>query len=213
MRLGMVTIIALGLLGATPALATRKLPVGDAQGWQHAQTGLILMSDIAGLHRTALQDLGDSELDIVAQFDDPSRDTEATLYLFRPALDSVPVWFDRAVTTLSDHDIYGGVTPVAAPQAFARAGGSVADSLRETFVPAKSDFKTTALAVMPVGGWLVAIRLSGKTLAPAALDDLLTQMIAGLRFADPVAGGPAAVPVAPAQRRWRSSTPNSRSPT
>ncbi|MGN6278873.1 MAG: hypothetical protein ACTHM8_09150 [Sphingomonas sp.] len=195
MRFGMVAIIVLALLGTTPALATRKLPVGDAQGWQHAQTGLILMSDIAGLHRTELQDFGDSELDIIAQFDDPSRDTEATLYLFRPALDSVPVWFDRAVTTLSNHDIYGGVTAVGAPQAFARPGGSVADSLRQTFVPAKSDFKATALAVIPVGEWLVSIRISGKTLAPAALDDLLNRFIAGLRFATPVAARPAAVPV------------------
>lgn len=196
MRFGMVAIIVLALLGTTPALATRKLPVGDAQGWQHAQTGLILMSDIAGLHRTELKDFGDSELDIIAQFDDPSHDTEATLYLFRPALDSVPIWFDRAVTTLSNHDIYGGVTPVAAPQAFARPGDSVADSLRETFVPAKSDYKATALVVIPVNNWLVSVRISGKTIAPVALDELLTRFIAGLRFAAPVTAGPAAVPVA-----------------
>jgi hypothetical protein len=196
MRLGTIAIIILGLIGATPAVATRKLPVGDTQGWQHAQTGLILMSDIAGLHRTELADFGDSELDILAQYDDPSRDTEASLYLFHPALQSVPMWFDRAVTTLGNHDIYGGVTAVAPPHAFARPGAAVADSLRETFVPAKSELKATALAVIPIGDWLLAIRLSGKTLEPAALDTLLTKIVAGLRFAGPVAASPAAVPVA-----------------
>lgn len=196
MRLGTIAIIIAGLIGATPAAATRKLPVSDTQGWQHAQTGLILMPGIAGLHRTELRDFGDSELDIIAQYDDPSGDTEASLYLFRPALQSVPIWFDRAVTTLGNHDIYGGVTPLAPLGAFARPGGMVADSLRETFVPVKPTYKATALAVIPVGAWLVLIRLSGKTLEPAALDKLLTQIITGLRFADPVAANPAAVPVA-----------------
>lgn len=193
MRAGIIAAIV-GLIAATPASASRELPVPPDKGWEHAQTGLILTAKIAGLSRTSLTDLGDAELDMVAQFDDPGRDTEATIYLFRPALASVPVWFDRSVTVLSRRDIYGGVTPVAPPLAFSRPGSTAADSLREVFTPGAPAMHSTGVAVMPVGAWLVVVRISSQTLAPAELDAELSAVIAGIRFP---AGGDASQAVAP----------------
>ncbi len=96
MRYGLIPAVAAMML-ATPANA-RDLAVPADKGWGHAQTGLVLMPEIAGFPRTKIEDYGERELDIVAHYENVAFDTFATIYLFRPALMSVPVWFDRSST-------------------------------------------------------------------------------------------------------------------
>ena len=177
----------LGLLLALtpiPAIAQRRdLPVPPGKGWQHADSGVILTATLAGLPRTTLTDNGTAERDIAAEFARPDRATIATVYIFHPALMSVPVWFDRAQTALMQRDVYGGATPVAPlPTPFARPGAIAASGLRQTYAPGHGKYKSTALAVMPVGTWLVAIRLSSTTLDPAAADTLLSALVTAIRW-------------------------------
>jgi hypothetical protein len=183
------------VLFATPAVAQRTLDVPAKNVWQHADTGLQLQPRLAGLQRIQIQDTSKSELDIMAQYGSAD-DVLLTVFLFRPALDSVPVWFDRAEVQVMHRGIFGKAMPEGAPLAFAPPSSTTASGLRRMYRPEKA-FMSTGLAVMPLGEWLVAVRLSARKLDFPALDARLTDVIAGLGWPAGVVERPAAVPVAP----------------
>lgn len=185
-------IVALAL--ATP-LAARDLAVPADKGWQHAATGLILTARLHGMPRTALHDTTQSEHDVTAQFETPGQDVIATLYLFKPAIAGTALWFDRARTALEANRAFGRVTPAtAAPIGFvaggvaggavggAVGGAQVAASLRQIYAVTDSPFRSTALAVMPLGEWIVAVRMSARSLEADQLDTQLLQLIADIRW-------------------------------
>lgn len=184
-------------LAATPAAAQRHdLPVPLDKGWKHAATGIVLTATLAGLPRTTLADYGNAERDIAAEFAKPERATIATLYIFRPAFMSVPMWFDRAQTALEVRDIYHGAIPVdPQPIAFARPGASVAAGLRQTYRPAQGPYTATSLAVVPSGEWLVVVRLSSTVLDPAAAMAKVSDILAAIRWPSVTETAPIAVPV------------------
>lgn len=194
----MRVLLCLALTLAAPA-AARDLPVPPGKGWQHADTGLVLTATLDGLPRTKLVDSTTVEADVVAEFADPGHTLVATVYLFHPGLDDVAVWFDRSQTELEARDIYGGATPAsAAPVAFVPPRGAVATALRQVYVPRKRPYRSTALAMMPLGGWLVAVRMSATDLDSAGLDARLGRIIAAIRWpATPAAAG--ALPVHPVE--------------
>ena len=191
-----VSILCLLALAAPVAAQRRDLPVPLGKGWQHADSGVILTATLAGLPRTTLTDNGTAERDIAAEFTSADRATIATVYIFHPALMSVPIWFDRAQTAIEQRDVYGGAKPVAPlPTPFARPGASAASGLRQTYVPAHGKYRSTALAVMPVGRWLVAIRLSSTMLDPAAADAELSALVKAIRWPAGAAEAGVAMPV------------------
>lgn len=193
--LSMAVALACVAHGAMPA-AARDLAVPSDKGWQHAETGLILPARLAGLSRTALTDATADEHDVAAQFALPDRSLEATLYLFHPAVRDVPLWFDRSRTAIETRDLFRDAAPASAdPVAFAPPGGTTASGLRQVYASAGGAYRSTALAVIPVGGWIVAIRMSGRTLSADELDQRLQQVVAAIRWPMTTAAAPAAVPV------------------
>lgn len=180
--------------GAQAQKATLDVPA--SKKWQHAQTGLIVPQAPAGLPRTEISALGEGELDIAVQFGDVNR-TQATLYLFRPALMSVPLWFDRVETQVLQRDAYGHAAPTGAPSSFAAPGGTAPSALRRFYTPSKPPYAATGVAVLPLGDWLVVVRISSVEQAPAQLDATLSALIAGLGWPSRAADAPAAVPVQP----------------
>ena len=107
-----------------------------------------------------------------------------------------PIWFDRAQTAIMARDVYNGATPVAPlPTPFARPGGTIASGLRQVYVPGRSRYRSTALALVPVGAWLVAIRLSSTTLDPGAADTTMSALIAAIRWPGAAGDGVVAAPV------------------
>lgn len=200
-----VLMMVLALASATP-LAARELAVPAKNGWQHRDTGLILMPRLAGLQRTGLSDTTQSEHDVAAQFEAPDQSVIATVFLFKPAIADAALWFDRGITTLQARDIFRGVTPArAAPIAFAAGGAPAASSLRQIYTKASGPYRSTALAVMPLGEWIIAIRMSAKSLSAQELDAGLMQLIGAIRWprttavsgtgTGSAAPAPAAVPV------------------
>lgn len=188
-------VLVATMLLAMPAAAQRTLEVPATASWKHAETGLVLRPAIIGLARTEISDLTTAELDIAAQYGSVDG-VAVTLYLFRPALFSVPVWFDRAETQILQRDIFGNVAPQGEPRAFAPPGGTVESALRRAYKPDKPAFKSTALAVIPVGDWLMAIRISARDLDPATLDSRLSAVIEAVGWPKGIAEGPIATPIA-----------------
>lgn len=192
-----VLMMVLALASAMP-LAARELAVPADKGWQHQETGLVLTSRLAGLQRTALSDTTQSEHDVAAQFTAPDESVIASVFLFKPAIADVALWFDRGATTLQANEVFRGAAPVsAAPIGFAAGGAPVASSLRQVFTKATGPYRSTALAVMPLGEWIVAVRMSAKSLSADELDAGLMQLIGAIRW-PAVAPAAAAAPPAPA---------------
>lgn len=193
-----IRIAAITLACLTGAAAqARDLTVPAGKGWKHAETGIVVTATILGMPRTSISDSTENERDVALQFDDAGQTTSLTYYIFHPAEPSVPIWFDRAQTQIQLRETYGGVTPATAePVAFASPHANVPAALRQVYAPMKPPYRATGLAVLPVGEWLVAVRLSSVSLDPAALDAKLSEAIAALRWPDaPATADGSAVPI------------------
>ena len=119
------------------------------------------------------------------------------MYLFHAASPDVALWFDRAAYALENRAGYGGATAAGPVTAFALPGGSATAGLRAIYAPNKGPYKSTGLAAMPLGDWLVTVRLSSTTLGPAQLDAKLIAIIGEIGWPRPVSTTASpAVPVA-----------------
>lgn len=175
-------MMVMALVIATPVKA-RDLNVPADKGWKHVETGLILMPQLAGLSRTTLTDATETEHDVAAQYDAPDKSVFATIYLFHPAIPDVALWFDRSQTAIEARDIFHHAAPASAdPVTFAAANNAAATSLRQVYATQGGEYRSTALAVVPVGEWIVSIRMSAKTLTAEQLDANLQQAIKAVRW-------------------------------
>ncbi|WP_267381178.1 MULTISPECIES: hypothetical protein [unclassified Sphingomonas] len=192
----LIASAALLIAASTAAFAARDLPVPVDKGWQHADTGLILPATLDGMARDKLADNGTAERDVYADFRSADKATNVTIFLFHPAIDDVAMWFDRAQSVILSRDVYGGVTASGiAPMPFAPPRATTASGLRQAYTPTARAIRGTALAVMPLGEWLVAVRASSTTLDAAATDAAMSRAITAMRWPQGVAEAAAAVPI------------------
>lgn len=186
-------LLAVALAIPPQAQAKREIAAPASAPWKHAQTGITLPPTLLGIARGSIGDNGSSEIDVFAGYEGPT--TTITLYVFRPALASVAMWFDRSETQVLMRDVYGDATPVAAPSAFSPPGGKAASALRRIYLPGKGPYKSTGLAIMPMGEWLVAVRISSTEFDATALDAKLDEVIEALGWPGSTTDAEAAVPV------------------
>lgn len=174
----------------------RPLNVPADKAWQHAETELILSSQIAGLARTSLQDAGTGELDVSAQYEAEDRSTIATVYIYRPQIPDVPLWFDRARSTIERNDVYristGGAVP---PRTFALPGSAVSSGLSAAYPFSFEGFRSTALAVAPLDQWIVKVRMSSRTLSPGDLTAKVESFARAIRWPESRSAAAPAVPI------------------
>ncbi|NYT41061.1 hypothetical protein HZY97_09860 [Sphingomonas sp. R-74633] len=200
MRYTFLLALALGVGAVMPAAAQNhsqaQINVPANVSWMHEGTGLILRSKIAGLPRGTILDSTRSGLDVMVQYAE-GQATAVTLYIYRPALMSVPVWFDRSETQiLMRTDVFGTSAPTGPARAFTPPKAATASALRRSYVPGRGPNKSTGLAIIPLGEWLVAVRVSSQELDPAALDAKIDEVIAGIVWPDKQVESPVAVPIA-----------------
>jgi hypothetical protein len=188
--------VAVALALAAPVTA-RDLAVPMDKGWKHAETGLILMPQLAGMSCTALTDTTQTEHDVAAQYDTSDKNVFATIYLFHPAIADVSLWFDRSQTALETRDLFKNASPATAdPITFAVGGAKTASSMRQVYATPAGQYRSTALSVVPVGDWIVSVRMSAKALTSEQLDARLQEVIAAVRWPKAVGiEAPAAAPV------------------
>ncbi|MGR6329837.1 hypothetical protein ACU5AX_12280 [Sphingomonas sp. XXL09] len=179
-------------------LAARDLPVPPGKGWQHAETGLILTAQLAGLSRTALTDATASEHDVAAQFESPDKDLVATVYIFHPAIADAGLWFDRSRVALEHRDIFRNAAPVTAdPVGVSVTGHAPPTGLEQVYALPGGAFRSTALAVVPVGKWIVSVRMSAHIGNAQMLGSRLSDLVKAIRWpaAASAAGVVAATPI------------------
>ncbi|HEV2044362.1 MAG TPA: hypothetical protein VGR05_06750 [Sphingomicrobium sp.] len=191
-----LTSLVLGIALASPAASQmRSLGVPNDKGWQHARTGIILMSKLGEFQRNELRDNGTSELDVAATYYAGSDADTATIYLFRPGITSLPMWFDRSHYAMMVNPQIQVAAPLGPIARVALPGSSVGSGLRMTYA-LRGDKGATGLAMVPYGDWLLAVRVTSRTKPAADVDSALLTLIAKIRWpekrpvervADPVA--------------------------
>lgn len=186
----------LALALASPAASQmRSLGVPNDKGWQHAQTGVILMSRLGEFQRSELRDNGTSELDVAATYYAGGAADTASIYLFRPGITSLPMWFDRSHYALTTNPQIQVAAPSGPIARVALPGSGVGSGLRVTYA-LRGDQGASGLAMLPYGDWLLKIRVTSRTKTAADVDAILLGLIAKIRWpekrpvervADPVA--------------------------
>lgn len=193
-----VAACAFIMLVAAPASAQlRKLDVPNDKGWQHAQTGIILTSKLGTFQRFDLKDNGANELDISANFQGSSADERLSIYIYRPGIHNLPMWFDRshfAMTTNPLIKTAAGSMPI---QRVGLPGSTVESGLRITYPFQGGAIGGTGLAMVPFGDWLVAIRMTSPHKTAAEIDAGLVDILGKIRWPKVRPAEQVAVPVAP----------------
>jgi hypothetical protein len=197
-RISTILAAALLLAGA-PAVAQpqpRMLEVPATASWQHEATGMILPPHAAGLSRGGIVDRTAAEQDVSADYGGEDGLT-TTVYLFQTPLPDPALWTDRALAAIVLRPGFG-LDPNAVPAAtpFRRPGAAAASGLRASVKLNGSGLASTAVALVPLQGWLVKVRMTSARLDPASLDARLTAFIEALRWPAEPKPAPAAVPVA-----------------
>lgn len=197
MRLERFLLCLLLLTLAAPATAQpepRPIAVPAGSDWRHAATGMLLPAAANGLSRAEVQDSGSAELDLVATYINRDEGVIALVYIYRTMTPNVALWFDRALAPIV---LQQGAVAAPGISGFIRPGASAASGLRAALPDNVAGMRSTAIAVAPLGDWLVKIRLGSNRLEPAALNERLSAFVAALGWPAEAGTARPAAPVAP----------------
>ena len=198
MRLKFGILLVLSLVAPVTAnaqQAPQSISTPADSAWRHAGSGAVLPAAIEGYPRDGVFDLGKGQIDVVLQYRRDG-DTQITVFLFRPAVNSGPLWFDRSETIINTRDIYGNAVPAGPLALFALPGSNVQTGMRRSYKPQGGRYAGTGVALVPFGEWMISIRISSTKLDPAAVDALLIKSIAAIGWPSG-ATAPAAVAIEP----------------
>jgi hypothetical protein len=188
--------LAAGMMIAAPVAAQQVgAPVGAKAGkpYRFKHSGITAPAELDGMKRVDVRQLGDDELDVFAVYQDGP--DAITVYVYRTLSGSVPVWFDRARASIEQRkEMFGNVTPVVAT-AFAPPGQSSASGLMAGWTLTKAPYRGTALAILPVGEWLVKVRYSSTKLDGATVAARIPAVLGALEWPKAIPAAPAAAPV------------------
>jgi hypothetical protein len=190
---------ALALFAVQPAWAQnpgRTIEIPASAAWQHAESGMVLQSKVAGLARGKILDRTPDERDVSMEYGGKDG-LYTTIYVYQTLLPVTGIWMDRAVTSVRLRPGWnaGDASPAIIP--FTRPGGTAASGLRTSLDLNVASPKSTAIAIAPLGNWLVKIRMTSTVLDRAALQTRMTQFIEGLRWPASTKAEPAAAVVQP----------------
>lgn len=151
--------------------------------WVHKGSKFAFPAAIGPFSRRKVEDISDGkQIDLAGTYDEPGSQTLATVYIYRPAMPDPALWFDISSWYLQRSPLLGGVGNGAAPTAFQMGAGSNTSALRQSYALASNNAGNTGLAIVPSGRWIVKLRMTSRTLPPAALDQAMRDFLYGLSW-------------------------------
>ena len=196
----------LAVLVSQPAFSQTAISVPETASWKHARSRIILPPKIAGLKRGSISDNSGSELDISIQYE--NADSTGTIYLYRPYWNDISVWFDRSEKAMLANKALGQVFALEnSATTFARPGSTVTSGLYRVYSTSGEKYKSSALAVFPVGHWFVKARFSTSDSDPAIAKSKLMEMISEIRLPADASEGtvPQIIPICPVSIKWKKA--------
>lgn len=179
MRVTWILAAALAVLAPHAALA---------EGWRHAPSRIAVPDLPEGFQLGATADNRRDGSDVFVQLGSASE--PVTLYVYRSAFPNPALWFERTRRAMNSN--VGSDTAAADPRTFTLGQASAPNGLREEVVLAPGgNFRTTAVAIVQYGEWIVKARITSSTLDRDGIRARLDRLLAAVRL-------PGTVP-APAQ--------------
>ena len=196
LRAAAATAILLGAAGAAGAQPQPKaLEVKAEAPFRHAHARLELPPRVGGIARSRVAELEPDQLDTIVDYTAPDLSSAYTFYIYRNVAGALPVWFDRAAWMIEHRDALGTATRHGTAAAFVPPARSEAAGLLATYDLSGKDFRSTGIALVPLGEWYVKLRASSKTLSAAELESAMKAALAELRWPKSMPPAAAAMPV------------------
>jgi hypothetical protein len=198
----------MGLLPKVAALAAMILCGGVAQAqdpparpielsaqdaFTHEHSKVRLPPVLTGLPRIEASENEPDQLHTSIQYASPDRGEQYIVIIYRDVGGSLPVWFDRARRRAERGEI-GSATLHWAGE-FVPPGRTAASGLLATYGLTGGAYRSSGVALVPAGEWLITLWAASRTRSPAELDARIPAALAEIAWPklDPA---PPAVPVA-----------------
>lgn len=194
MRLLLSALACCLLMTQSPA-AAEEMRLDPGARFEHRYSKIAIPPTLDGLPRVRAVEFAPDQLDVAFNYSDPDGREVVTLYIYRLASGSMPLWFDRARLVIEGNDKgFGKVAALDRDPAFTPPGQPAASGLVAVYAT-EGAYSSTGLAMMQVGEWLVKLRLSSASLSPEQLQNRIATVLAEVKWPKRMAA-PAAVPIA-----------------
>lgn len=195
-RLMILAGAALAMATGAPLAAQEEMPLEAGKPWVHDHSGIAVPAAIDGIQRLRGVRFADDDLDVAISFVADSPKEIATVYVFRNTNGAAPVWLAQAQWSLENGKSFGAPSLALKPVAFTPAGQASATGLLTVYGLTGSDYRSTGIAIFPVGEWYVKIRTTSALRSPEENAAWMERIIASLRL-PAVSASAAAAPVVP----------------
>ena len=184
-------------VGAAQAQAQgpRPLELGAGAAFKHRHSKVQLPPVLAGLPRTKAMEYEPDQLDTMSEYASSDVAEAYTVYIYRNVAGGLPVWFDRARQMVERRNALGSATLHSAGE-FVPPGRANASGLLATYALTGMKYRSTGVALVPVGEWMIKLRASSQSLSPAELEVRMKAVLAEIVWPKKMVPAPAAVPVA-----------------
>ncbi|MBO9574484.1 MAG: hypothetical protein J7494_01985 [Sphingobium sp.] len=174
-------LIGMTLPGVSPAATALTIEAG--QPYVHGPSKVSVPAVLDGVPRISAATYSEQAgLDEGLQYRGGGDGEIISIYVFRLVLGSPEIWFDRARFGLMNNNKLGQALD-APVEAFTPPGGRVNSALRSVHaVQDSTRFRSTAVAMIPLDGWLVTARFSSATLDPTGLRARMDKVLGGISW-------------------------------
>lgn len=176
--------------------AAQDLKTKAGKPWAHKDSGFAFPAANGAFVRRGMTDISDGKrIDVSATYDDPATGSVATLYLYRPAMPDASLWFDISNWFLQRNDRFGEIKPDGGPTAFQIAPTAGSAALRQSYAISATG-RSTGVAIVPVGPWLIKLRVTSAALEPAVLDQMMRDFLTAMPWPKKMSTAPDGLPIA-----------------
>jgi hypothetical protein len=199
----------MGLLPKVAALAAMMLCSGVAQAndppprpielaandaFTHEHSKVQLPPALTGLPRTEAMENEPGQLHTSFKYASPDRGEQYIVVIYRDVGGGLPVWFDRERRRAESGKI--GTATLHSARDFVPPGRTNFSGLLATYALAGKGYRSTGVALVPAGEWLVTLLAASRTLEPPELHGRIKAALAEIVWPkmDPA---PAVVPIEP----------------
>ncbi|MEP3224953.1 MAG: hypothetical protein ABJO01_03180 [Parasphingorhabdus sp.] len=160
------------------------IPSEPDKVWIHQHTGSGFPTKIGRFDRSAIRDLTQDQLDVVLSYTDPDKQGALTLYLYRPAINNLPMWFETATQSLMMGRMGQFAPKVVTDRVFTPQGQSSAAGMLVSYSLTQSRYRSTAIAMVPINRWLLKIRYSSAEFDAESLAIEIPKIVSAIETGD-----------------------------
>ncbi|MGC6401334.1 hypothetical protein ACNI3Q_12240 [Sphingomonas sp. FW199] len=167
------------------AQQARELKVKPGNPYRHKPSRIEIPGTVLGARMQSARDLTQTESDISFQYEPEDGSDLYSIYVYRLAGASIPIWFDRARWSIEHRpEVYGTPVLTSDPLTFQGSGPGNKAGLVAAYRTEKN-YRSTAVAMTGIDGWIIKVRYSSETATPEQARERTIQAIQSLRWPKP----------------------------